>query len=63
VLIMTAKRKIDLSVQKKFYMHNSDDFYQEKTSRSPQLKSKKQKLSKQYRIYDWFDDEDKLPLT
>jgi len=60
---MTAKRKIDLSVQRKFYHHDSDDFFEEKSPKDFHFKIKKHNSSKQYSISDWLDNEEELPLT
>ncbi|MDT8425390.1 MAG: hypothetical protein RQ733_05400 [Methyloprofundus sp.] len=57
---MTAKRKIDLSVQRKNH-HNSDDFFEEKSPKDFHFKMKKQNLSKPYSISEWFDDEELPP--
>lgn len=60
---MTAKRKIDTFVQRKFHHHHSDDFYAEKSPIDFLFKIKKQNLLKQYSLSDWFDSEEELPLT
>lgn len=60
---MTAKRKIDSSVQRKFYFDDTDEFYAEKGPKHDRYKVKKQDLSNQYSISDWFDSEEELPLT
>jgi len=60
---MTAKRKVDLSIQRKFYHHHSDDLYDEKPPKDFIFKIKKQNSSKQYNISNWLDDEEEFPLT